>query len=121
MRRKKLMVLLNIRIASIFVLTFIIISISVQGQDKMSGVVTDRIGHYETVHSSKLNEERRLFIHLPTDYETSSNKYPVLYVLDGEDNQRFIQSIRAITFFSEVRRIPKMIVVGILNTDVKVK
>jgi predicted alpha/beta superfamily hydrolase len=60
------------------------VSISVHGQDKMSGVVTYRIGHYETVHSSKLNEERRLLVHLPDDYETSSKKYPVLYVLDGE-------------------------------------
>jgi predicted alpha/beta superfamily hydrolase len=111
------MVLLNIRIASIFVLVVFMVSISVHGQDQKSGVVTYRIGHYETVHSSKLNEERRLLVHLPDDYETSSNKYPVLYVLDGEGTHRFIRSISAITFYSGARRMPKMIVVGILNTD----
>ena len=89
----------------------------IHGQEQEARVVTFRIGQYETVHSHVLNEERTLLVHLPDDYETSSRKYPVLYVLDGEGTHRFIQSIAAITFYSGARRLPTMIVVGILNTD----
>lgn len=69
------------------------------------------------LHSDILNEERQILIHLPNDYKTSSGKYPVMIILDAEDVQRFAQSIAAITFYSGVRRMPKMIIVGIPNTN----
>jgi predicted alpha/beta superfamily hydrolase len=87
------------------------------GQEELSRVINSRIGHYETLRSKILNEERKILVHLPDDYGTSSKKYPVLYVLDAEGTHRYKQAITAITFYSGVRRLPKMIVVGILNID----
>jgi predicted alpha/beta superfamily hydrolase len=85
--------------------------------EPISRYVTYPIGHYENIYSNILNEKRTILVHLPDNYETSSKKYPVLYVLDAEDSQRFINSIAAITFNSRIRRLPRMIVVGIINTD----
>lgn len=74
-------------------------------------------GKYVKVHSKILNEDRTILVNLPDDYETSSKIYPILYILDGEDIHRLIRSLAAITFYSGVRRFPKMIIIAILNTD----
>jgi predicted alpha/beta superfamily hydrolase len=87
------------------------------GQEESPRIINYRIGHYETFRSKILNEERKILVHLPKDYGTSSKTYPVLFVLDAEGTHRYIQAITAIAFYSGVRRLPKMIVVGILNTD----
>ena len=42
------------------------------------------IGEKITISSEILNESRQILVHLPQDYNYSDNKYPVLYVLDGE-------------------------------------
>jgi predicted alpha/beta superfamily hydrolase len=75
------------------------------------------IGNYKTIFSIILNEKRTILVHLPDDYDISLKKYPVLYILDSENTNRFTQIVSAITFYSGIRRLPKMIVVGILNTD----
>jgi predicted alpha/beta superfamily hydrolase len=90
---------------------------SIPGQEHQSRTITVTLGHHETVQSKVLDEERTILVHLPDDYDTSSRRYPVLYILDGEDVDRFKQSIAAITFSSGARRLPKMIVVGIVNSD----
>jgi predicted alpha/beta superfamily hydrolase len=64
-----------------------------------------------------LNEDREIRIHLPSDYHTSSKKYPSLYVLDGENSDRLNTAISAITYLSRVRKLPQMIVIGVFNTD----
>jgi len=110
-------VLLKIRMLCLFLLSVFGLLMPIRGQEEFPRVINYRIGHYETFHSKVLNEERTLLVHLSDDYETSARKYPVLYVLDGEGTHRFIQSITAITFYSGARRMPNMIVVGILNTD----
>ncbi len=111
------MALLKIKILCLFLFSVVALSIPIRGQEESPQVINYRIGHYETFHSKVLNEERTLLIHLPDEYETTTKKYPVLYILDGEGTHRFIQSIAAITFYSGARRLPKMIIVGILNTD----
>ena len=104
----------NIGVVCIFTMAILMMSVAAHGQEQSSGVVTLRIGQYENIHSKVLSEERTLLVFLPDDYETSSKRYPVLYVLDGEGTHRFIQSIAAITFYSGMRQLPKMIIVGIL-------
>jgi hypothetical protein len=103
--------------ACLFLLSLIGVFILLWGQEELPRVINYRIGHYETLRSKILNEERKILVHLPDDYGTSSKKYPVLYVLDAEGTHRYKQSITAIAFYSGVRRLPKMIVVGILNVD----
>jgi predicted alpha/beta superfamily hydrolase len=74
------------------------------------------IGKHIKLYSDVLNEERSVLIHLPTGYEISQERYPVLYVLDGGS----VPSFSIVTGTVErmaYEAIPNMIVVGIRNTD----
>ncbi|MCK5075750.1 MAG: tetratricopeptide repeat protein [Calditrichia bacterium] len=111
------MTFMKIRIACIIILIGFSVSLSAQDNKKVHQTIKYTIGHYETIYSKILNEKRTVLIHLPDDYNTSIKKYPLLYILDGEDARRLNLSIEAISFYSGMRRLPKMIVIGILNTD----
>lgn len=72
-----------------------------------------------TMRSELLAETRRIYVQLPEGYEDSTTRFPVLVVLDGE---WLFELARAnARFFSEYEAmdvdIPRMIVVGIENTD----
>jgi predicted alpha/beta superfamily hydrolase len=69
------------------------------------------------IKSKVLSENRTLWIHLPADYNTTSNTYPVLYLLDGDSH--FSYASQLVSFLSgyDRDRIPDMIVVGIVNVD----
>jgi len=74
------------------------------------------IGKHIKLYSDILKEERSVLIHLPTGYEKSQEKYPVLYVLDGGA----VPSFSIVTGTVErmaYEIIPNMIIVGIRNTD----
>ncbi|MDW3648477.1 MAG: alpha/beta hydrolase-fold protein [Bacteroidia bacterium] len=77
--------------------------------------------HHEdqVLYSSHLDEYRGIKISLPSDYDQHNKSYPVLYVLDGE--WVFDYAIGCVDFLSNdiLGQIPKMIVVGIPNTDRK--
>lgn len=70
-----------------------------------------------TIHSGILNEDRKLYICKPAEgaiYAPAA--YPVLYLLDGEAQTRMVAG--QVSYLSESYPvIPKMIVVGIGNTD----
>jgi hypothetical protein len=73
------------------------------------------IGETTTVHSSVLQEERRVMIYLPGGYAQSKTAYPVVYLLDGDAHFLHVSGI--VQFLSQVGKAPQMILVGILNTD----
>jgi L-ascorbate metabolism protein UlaG (beta-lactamase superfamily) len=75
-------------------------------------------GHYRTIYSKILGEDRRLLIRLPADYDKSEKKYPVLYKLDGYKDV-FIQTCAALDYLVDdmTKKAPEHIVVGIENTD----
>jgi len=102
-------------IVTIFILIFIQFRLSAQIQSEK--IV---IGEKITISSEILNEDRQILVHLPQDYEYSGNKFPVLYVLDGEFF--FYQAIGAVQFLSECsyiynNPIPEMIIVAVVNVD----
>jgi enterochelin esterase-like enzyme len=47
------------------------------------GQEVSALGVTRTIKSSILGEDRKVFVRLPTSYDTSDDAYPVLYVLDG--------------------------------------
>jgi len=75
---------------------------------------TIAIGHGATVWSEVLREERRLFVALPASYDSTSLRYPVLYVLDGDMHFEHVAGL--VQFMSRTGLIPEMIVVGIANS-----
>ncbi|MDY7394456.1 alpha/beta hydrolase-fold protein [Aureibaculum sp. 2210JD6-5] len=40
---------------------------------------------YKAMHIPQLKRKRRIWVYLPPDYETSKEKYPVLYMQDGQN------------------------------------
>ncbi|WP_034058789.1 alpha/beta hydrolase-fold protein [Lacinutrix jangbogonensis] len=69
------------------------------------------IGTNYTINSTILDQDREVQIYLPDSYGTSKEKYPVLYILDG---QRFFTNGVSIQKSSQAPLdIPEMIVVGI--------
>lgn len=71
------------------------------------------IGHRDTLYSHILQDERPLSIYFPPSYyENPQQKFPVLYILDGDYNFRYVTGLIELEGgISET--IPEMIVVGI--------
>jgi hypothetical protein len=71
------------------------------------------------LHSKILNEDRPYWVYLPPSYQTgaiqSPQKYPVLYLLDGEWNFQWASEV--VQFMADSLQIPELIVVGIPNLD----
>ena len=83
----------------------------VYGQD-----VNVKLGFADSIQSSILKEKRKIIIHLPDDYDTSKETYPVLYLVDGDSNS-LLETVAAMNKLGWDENIPKMIVVAIGNTD----
>ena len=84
---------------------------------KKEAIVT---GEKIEIYSKVLDENRKILISLPEGYDKSEEKYPVLYLLDGEFF--FLQATSAVKYLSELgyirnQPIPQLIVVGIVNVD----
>lgn len=76
------------------------------------------IGHIHTISSKALNETREIQVYLPSSYEEYPNqRYPVLYLLDGESNFHYLTGFIQKLSKAPYPHIPEMIVVGIINTD----
>lgn len=78
------------------------------------------LGETVQVYSNELNETRKLNIYLPEGYKAGdTTRYPVIYLLDGGLDEDFIHVTGLVQFdsFEWIKRVPKSIVVGIVNTD----
>src|ERR1700681_1832461 len=73
------------------------------------------IGEKFQIESKVLAETRTYVIHTPDSYRSRKDAYPVLVLLDAENN--FAYTSAAVHLLSASGRIPRMIVVGINNTD----
>src|SRR5688572_13171222 len=74
------------------------------------------IGNVETIYSNILKEERKIWVYDPSLGHPSTGRaerYPVLYLLDAEEH--FHSTVGMVKQMSG--RWPKMIVVGITNTN----
>jgi len=78
------------------------------------------IGSKHHIFSKILNEERNFWIYLPPDYNNKKftpAKYPVVYLLDAENNFHSFTGIQHSLAKGPYAMIPQMIVVGITNTN----
>ncbi len=78
------------------------------------------IGHTIQFDSKILDERHSIQIQLPENYSNSNfskGKYPVLYVLDGKWNFRFIAAFERFNTKFMHRLMPEMIIVGITSAD----
>lgn len=76
------------------------------------------IGSVDTVQSTILNEPRRLWVHVPNTEPNSGERFPVVYLLDGDAHfPSVVGMIRQLSSINGNTVVPKMIVVGIPNTN----
>jgi uncharacterized protein len=70
----------------------------------------------ETLVSAKVGEPREFWVSLPDGYNQSAEKYPVIYMMDGEMNfnSGVIGGVRQAVLSGEI---PEFIIVGIKNTN----
>jgi len=73
------------------------------------------IGDAVQLQSSSLKDTRTLLISKPAEYDKGADRYPVLYLLDGETHFPYTAAIA--DFLAANDRIPNMIVVGIASGD----
>jgi predicted alpha/beta superfamily hydrolase len=76
---------------------------------------TARLWTREVFNSAKLKESRSILVATPDNYGTSTERYPVLVLLDAEDQPQFRLAIANVAFLASRRAIPPLIVVGIVN------
>lgn len=69
----------------------------------------------EVLNSSRLKESRSILVATPEGYSTSSERYPVLVLLDADDRPQFNLALANVAFLASRRAIPPLIVVGIPN------
>jgi enterochelin esterase-like enzyme len=75
------------------------------------------LGTYRVVPSEILGEDRLLQVHLPRGYERSESEYPVVYLFYSDFEQGyFAQTINDLYHLS-MDRMPRVILVGIRNTQ----
>jgi len=75
------------------------------------------IGHYRTMHSTILDEDRMLLVNLPRGYEATAIGYPVIYILYGGQVRNYFAEALHITTLLGTTRMPPVILVGIVNTE----
>lgn len=94
---------------------FIFLSIVIKAQDDMITV-----GQKHTIHSHITDEDRTYFIYLPNSYnKTDYGKatYPVIYVLDGENNFLTAVAIQKTFTRGMYNNMPECIIIGVINTN----
>jgi predicted alpha/beta superfamily hydrolase len=67
------------------------------------------------INSAVLGEERTILVRVPPGYETNKQRYPVLYMTDG--NAHIGHTSSTVEFLAQNGRMSELIVVGITNTD----
>lgn len=72
-------------------------------------------GEKKIISSDITGDNREYWVHLPMDYEKSSQKYPVLYITDGDEH--FYLAAGITEFMSSQYLIPEFIVVAIFHKD----
>ncbi len=90
----------------------LIVPFSLSSQEKTENIV---IGERLTIRSEILAEERTVHVYLPEEYTSRSQRFPVLYVLDGATY--YYPALGAAKFLSDFDISSPMIIVAILNTD----
>ncbi len=83
-----------------------------QGKEDNQYIV---IGKTDSIQSKILGEQRKIWIHVP---DGANQKYPVVYLLDGDGHfSSVVGMIQQLNSINGNTMCPKMIVVGIPNTD----
>ena len=94
---------------------FVIFSYCSTAQEQDSQTLSAVIATADSIQSKVLNENRRIWIHLPNNGQLNPNeKYPVIYLLDGTSLMKSLQTVYD-NYWGHY--LPQMILVGISNQN----
>lgn len=65
--------------------------------------------------STVMGEERVILVRTPVGYETNKQRYPVLYMTDGDGHM--VHTAATVEFLTQNERMSDLIIVGVTNTD----
>ena len=85
-------------------LACLLLASPIAAQDALHQVV---IGETEEIDSQILGETRQVIIGKPASYDSSVKRYPVLYLLDGEE--QFFHTAGLTLFLADNIRIPAVV------------
>jgi len=89
--------------------------VNAQGKVENESIV---LGKIDSVKSTILGENRKIWVHIPDGAPNSKERLPVAYVLDGDAHfSSIVGMIQQLSTVNGNMMCPKMIVVGIPNTD----
>jgi predicted alpha/beta superfamily hydrolase len=69
----------------------------------------------DSLRSARLGETRALYIATPADYNLTKDRYPVLILLDANDQPQFTAGVANVQFLASRNAIPGLIIVGVPN------
>jgi predicted alpha/beta superfamily hydrolase len=69
----------------------------------------------ETFKSAKLGEDRTFYVATPANYSASAQRYPVLVLLDANDEPQFTAAVANVAFLANRGAIPDLLIVGVTN------
>jgi thiol-disulfide isomerase/thioredoxin len=76
------------------------------------------VGETWRIRSRRLGEDRRIQVYLPTSYNHSRQRFPVIYALDGEGTGSIAaNAVQFMTGYSAIPQMPEALVVAIINSD----
>lgn len=73
------------------------------------------IGETVRIDSKIMGEERTILVSTPPGYERSAERYPVLYMTDGDAHLTHTRG--TVDFLARNGLVPQLIIVGVTNTD----
>ncbi|MEM9329246.1 MAG: alpha/beta hydrolase-fold protein [Bacteroidota bacterium] len=106
---------MNTQLTKVLLIIALVNCLSSKAQQGLSKKEPIDVGNQYTFYSQVLNEQREIWIRVPSGYIVDDiTKYPVIYLLDGNNNFIFTAGLLRQL---EIRSVPKSILVGIVNTD----
>ena len=99
------------KMLKIFVVSLLILPNIIFGQ-ATNKIIT---GEKHMIHSEIIGTDKEYWVHLPVNYDSSTDKYPVMYITDGDEH--FALASGLVDFMSSQYVIPEMIVVAIFHKD----
>lgn len=98
----------------------IFFSLTLSAQKQVNGKTGDlKIGVIHELYSTELGEKRTLNVYLPQGYTENKAAYPVIYLLDGSENEDLLHVSGVVQFLSMIEKMPQSIIIGIANIDRK--
>lgn len=69
----------------------------------------------ETFKSAKLGDDRTIYVATPANYNGTAQRYPVLVLLDANDEPQWTAAVANVAFLSNRGAIPDLIMIGVTN------